>query len=284
LHVTDKWPAELLIQHAGTDKDNVVSVDFMAGRAPEPLPRTGSRGRRALAVAASILVLLTAGLVSWLCTDRDLYTTTTGEQRSIILGDGSTVELNARTQLRIHYSAHERHVNLLKGQALFTVARDKERPFIVASNGTQVRAVGTRFDVYKKSSGTVVTVLEGTVAVTPAPELFVSTAAAALVTAGEQLTVGPISPGTKVHPVSLAATTAWTQRQLVFDNTALQEVVNEFNRYNQRQLVIRDPLLNDFAIDGVFSSTDPASLIRFLRSRPGVVVTETESEIIIASH
>ena len=98
--------------------------------------------------------------------------------------------------------------------------------------------------------------------------------------AGEQLTVTAKGVPEPV-PVNVVAATAWTQRQLVFDATPLREVAEEFNRYNERQLVIRDPRLDTFQIDGVFSSTDPSSLIRFLRERPDMHVTETDSEIVI---
>ncbi len=88
-----------------------------------------------------------------------------GEQRSIALADGSTLELNSRSKVRVRYSEHERALELLEGQALFRVAKDTSRPFIVSCDGTRVRAVGTQFDVNKKRGGTVVTVVEGQVSV-----------------------------------------------------------------------------------------------------------------------
>lgn len=114
------------------------------------------------ALAASILITLSGG---WLYLQRSVYSTDTGEQRSLALADGSTVELNSRSRIKVQYAEHERRVDLLEGQALFHVAKNKARPFIVQAGDTRLRAVGTAFDVYKTSSGTVVTVVEGRVAV-----------------------------------------------------------------------------------------------------------------------
>jgi transmembrane sensor len=104
-----------------------------------------------------------------------------------------------------------------------------------------------------------------------------------LVSAGEQLTVTP-KLAQKAEHANIAAATAWTERRIVFESATLSDVAEEFNRYNQRQLIIEDPDLYGFHISGVFSSTDPDSLIRFLRERAGVRVTETSSEIRIAKN
>jgi len=93
------------------------------------------------------------------------FVTETGEQRFMKLSDGSTVELNSQSRVRIRFSGHDRNVDLIAGQALFHVSKDATRPFIVHSGSIQVRAVGTEFDVYRTDSGTVVTVVEGRVAV-----------------------------------------------------------------------------------------------------------------------
>ncbi len=81
------------------------------------------------------------------------YATGIGEQRSIVLADGSTVDLNSRSKIRIRFSSERRGVELIEGQALFKVAKDHARPFVVDSDGTRVRAVGTQFDVYRKRRG-----------------------------------------------------------------------------------------------------------------------------------
>ena len=234
--------------------------------------------------------------------------------------------MNARSKLRIDFSEGERRVELLDGQALFQVAKDKNRPFIVASGDATVRAVGTQFDVYRKDSGTTVTVLEGRVAVystVPAPaqggspQLAGRRAAIRLciakhctacdttspahappnptgltdpsqpaeifLSAGEQVTVTPAQVLPAPAHADIAATTAWMERRLIFDGSKLSDVVQEFNRYNRRQLVIEGAQLSDFHVSGVYSSTDPASLIRFLREQPGLKITEDDNQVLITA-
>jgi transmembrane sensor len=292
--------------------------------------RTRHTRRPLLAIAASALIVALGSVVWWQSARYPLYNTDIGERRFITLADGSTVDLNARSRLRVEFSNNERRVELLEGQALFQVAKDKSRPFIVASGEATVRAVGTQFDVYRKDSGTTVTVLEGRVVVystarmesnagsaepssaatqptprsprtsvrprtqmqttthsdptppTPAGLFDPSGSAAIFLSAGEQVTVTPTQALPAPARADIIATTAWMQRRLIFDGSKLSDVVQDFNRYNKRQLVIEGPELSDFHVSGVYSSTDPASLLRFLREQPGVTVTESANEVHIA--
>ena len=265
------------------------------------------------ALAASFVVAI--GVAGWLYLQRDVYSTGVGEQRALLLADGSRVELNARSRIRVRYTERTRDIDLLSGQALFKVAKDHARPFIVATGDTHVRAVGTQFDVYRKKAGTVVSVLEGRVAVRTSDQLSspdgstrpsasgTGTAGAVpgrsplqpyadevLVEAGEQLVVTetPDGDAKRAQPVArepvagagaVEAATAWTQQRLIFNAASLTELAEEFNRYNRRALVIDDATLKDFRISGNFSSTDPTLLIRFLRDQPEIVVIETGNVI-----
>jgi ferric-dicitrate binding protein FerR (iron transport regulator) len=251
---------------------------------------------RRLAIAATIAILaILGGTLTMLELSAPIYATALGQQRAIAFADGSTVELNSRSKIRVKYSKQERDVELIEGQALFRVAHDTSRPFIVAVGATRIRAVGTQFDVYKKSSATVVTVVEGRVAVYPThqrsgwgsgataalEQTFPSSSASgssSLLAAGEQLTVTSESAQKTASP-NISGATAWTRAEIVFDAATLSDVAEEFNRYNERQLIIEDPGLLNFHISGTFSSVDPESLILFLRQRPGVQVTETGRQI-----
>lgn len=252
--------------------------------------------RSLLSVAAAVATLSVGALIAWTQLRAPTYETSIGEQRSIALDDGSRIELNARSRIRVQFTEEQRSVELLEGQALFRVAKDSSRPFVVSSDKTRVRAVGTQFDVNRRKAGTVVTVLEGRVGVEsggaqPSPASSnASTGASApgairkatevFLDAGQQLTVTP----TAVAPpkrANIAAATAWTQRQLVFDSAPLSEVAEEFNRYNKRPIVIEDHALESFGVIGVFSSADPSSLLSFLRDQPEIVVVEGDSRISI---
>lgn len=278
-----RYDTETLIADALADRSNVAELTR-----PDPPVRTLSVPSRVrwLAASAAVLAIGLATVVYVYMLRDPLYVTHVGEQRSIALPDGSTMELNSRTKVRVHYQEHERGLELIEGQALFRVAKDASRPFIVTSDGTRVRAVGTQFDVNKKREGTVVTVVEGRVSVqTNVPDarvdpLDVEVAAPMpqLLVAGEQITV----TDTEAQPIKrpdVARAIAWTQRQLVFEGATLTEVAEEFNRYNPRQLIVQDPDLYDFHISGVFASTDPGALLQFLRERADVQVVETSGAI-----
>jgi transmembrane sensor len=305
-------PQKLLMRpviDGGTTPEKQVLNDHLLFRA---------RGLRVAALSASVAIACAlTGWLAWAAVQWHFtYATYIGERRSITLEDGSTIDLNARSKVRVRFSPGERDVELLEGQALFAVAHDASRPFIVSAGATRVRAVGTRFDVYRKKSGTTVTVIEGKVAVfgpshplavpNPPPDAEAggsargaqnpvlgtapiahpsSSTKAALtaageifVSAGEQVTVSEREfPEPKV--TNIAAMTAWTEHRLIFDAAPLGDVADEFNRYNRRQLVIEDRTLTDFHVSGVYSSTDPASLIRFLRQQPGIDVIETDESV-----
>lgn len=285
-----RWSREGLVEQAALEPDNVVVFPAPTPTAA-PVARTSKYIPRAALAACAALACLSVALLGWFNRD-STYLTEAGEQRSIALGDGSTVELNSRSALRVHYTNQSRTVELLKGQALFSVARDPARPFVVISDDTRVRALGTQFDIYKKNVGTVVTVVEGKVEVSSptkagmAVEQDVKESAPSTpppphslrLAAGEQLTVTPRAVYKTQHP-NVVGVTAWTRRELVFESASISELVEEFNRYNERQLTVEHPEHFDFHISGIFSTTDPASLVRFLRARPGIEVIETPAEI-----
>ena len=297
--------AAQLIAQSSTES-NVVPLgkaDPFLSKTSVNVPRRLSSAKLWYSIAAT--ALLSLGIAGWLHEQRGVYATGIGEQRTVTLADGSVVELNSKSRIKVHYSERARSIDLLQGQALFRVAKDPNKPFIVGSAGTYVRAVGTQFDVYKKSAGTVVTVVEGRVAVTgqratddgsaapiktPEPQYAPSAPSSShglqpkpgevLLAAGEQLLVADAVSAPQ--PANIEAVTAWTQQRLVFDYTPLTEVAEEFNRHNQRRLVIEDRGLQAFHVSGSFSSTDPTLLLRFLRDQPGILVNETSSEIRIS--
>jgi transmembrane sensor len=302
-----KVDVEALLAHARSAPDtNVVPLTRGEESASMSTPQVtatavglaNARPARTKLAHAAVLVLAIASLSTWYYVQRGTYATDIGEQRSIVLEDGSTVELNSSSGIRVRYTQRARHIDLLYGQALFEVAKDVGRPFVVQTDKTRVRAIGTQFDVYRKQSGgTVVSVIEGRVAIeaalTPAIErartgevqtkpASATHEAEVLLAAGEQLIVKPKSVEKPPH-ADIASATAWTSRQLIFDGTPLTEVAEEFNRYSTRRLVIDGAGAADFHVSGTYSSTNPESLLRFLRTQPALKLIESEREIRVTS-
>lgn len=299
----DPQDIDALIERARAGSNVVVAHPASNAESKRAVPVTSRRGV-VFALAASVLVAA-VGLGTYLYSQRNVYNTAIGEQRSILLSDGSTIDLNARSRVRVVLDEHERHIDLIEGQALFKVAKDARRPFIVVANGASVRAVGTQFDVNQRKRGLIVTVVEGTVAVSPAsisPRVDAKSAAnqgqqssdaapdsTLMLGAGQQVTVSAIASthagsrsAPQPHKADVDSATAWTQRRLIFDSTPLDEVAEEFNRNNTRPLVIEGAGLEDFHVSGAFSSSDPEPLLRFLRAQSGIQVVERSDSIVVS--
>jgi transmembrane sensor len=238
-------------------------------------------------VAASMLIALAAAaLYGWDQLYREpTYATSLGEQRSITLSDGSRVELNSRSRLRVTFTHALRTVELEEGQALFQVTKNVARPFIVRSGATQVRAVGTQFDVNRTPTATIVTVLEGRVAVTegvPRASQANTSSEGIYLAAGEQLSVSP-QAASKPARANVTKATAWTHQRVLLDSATLGVAAAEFNRYSARKLTVEDTGATPLQLSGVFT-TDPNFLIEYLRQRPDITIVETDTEIHIIRH
>lgn len=240
--------------------------------------------------AAALVIGVGASALYLLAPRPEVYETRLGEQRSVVLEDGSMVSLNTSTRIEVAFNEETRQVHLTQGEALFEVEKDASRPFQVETRAAVIRVTGTQFNVYDEASGTAVTVLEGTVEVVPRePDRRTTTATqrperssgppsrVASLGAGHQALVRGGSAEIQTTTLAnLEPVTAWTERRLVFDATPLSEIVREFNRYNRERLVIDDPELASLELSGVFGSNDPQSLVLFLKRVADVeVVTAT---------
>ena len=257
-----------------------------------------SRSRRpwvGWSLAAGILVaVVSAGfLYVGAIGDAAEYVTDLGEQRSVLLDDGSMVSLNTQSRLKVEYSEAQRLVRLTKGEALFDVEKDVSRPFFVETASAVIRVTGTQFNVYEQDGETAVTVIEGTVEVASkavpiarsrdrASEPSFAAGMAAKLEVGDQAVVksGSVAiEATKIE--NLEPVTAWTERRLVFSETPLSQIVAEFNRYNRQRLVLDDASVGELELSGVFSAHDPESLVLFLERIADVeVLTSTDSSVI----
>lgn len=216
------------------------------------------------------------------------YSTAHAEQGSWPLPDGSMLHLNSDSIVTVRFSEAERVVTLERGQAMFQVAKDHGRRFRVAAGDTQVIAIGTLFDVYRRPFGTEVVVVEGRVAVLrgPAPRNSptLELPDATSLRAGEQVVVRSDRPNVpQIMRADLRRARAWTQREIVLEAAPLADVVADFNRYSRIPIEIDGDDLKAIQISGVFGAYDVESLLDFVRHMDGVRVEETSSRIRILS-
>jgi transmembrane sensor len=244
------------------------------GSSPPPV-RVRVRSRSVITAFAASALLACAGLIWFQLQFANRFTTGVGEQRTLRLSDGSTVVLNTDTTVRVSFTDAVREVRLLHGEALFNVTKNPARPFRVRSDEVVAQAVGTSFVVRRMPTETVVTVIEGEVAVVDYAQLNVASPMvlpelAVHVTAG---TRADVADNEKIRTASVAnpaAVTAWRSGRLIFDGEPLTKVIAEFNRYNEVQLVLENSQLSDEPISGVFDADQPLALARFLE-RSGAI-------------
>ncbi|MCH4269660.1 MAG: FecR domain-containing protein [Brevundimonas sp.] len=228
------------------DKEIAKAVDDAmsrrAGRRPR-LPRT-SLG---MAAAGAAVVLAFAGWIWW--QGRTTFATTVGEQRVVQLADGSSVRLDTGSRIRVRFAQDQRLVELEAGQAMFDVASDRERPFVVQAGQARVTAVGTVFDVRRNAGGASVTLVSGVVEVASGRN-----GRATRMSAGQQARVAPRE--TRVEAVDVALETSWTDGRIVLRDTPLAEAVAEVNRYLTAKVELAPGRLEGVAVNGVFKIGD----------------------------
>lgn len=181
----------------------------------------------------------------------DVYGTGVGERSTVTFSDGSLVFLNTSTRLRAELSAGARHVVLLEGQALFEVAHDPERPFVVTAGEHRVTAIGTAFDVRLDQDRLQVTLIEGRVSVENPAARDGAAPARTELEPGQQL-IDAAGGGVEIRTAPVKRMTSWREGRLIFENEPLSAAVEEMNRYSTTRIRLADPALGELRISGVF--------------------------------
>lgn len=272
------------------ESSNVVPLSVYATRQsamPPSLPQRTTFLRRAAMLAAAVAVVTIGALLAFRHLDSNIITTQHLEHREITLADGSIVNIAPDTTLGVHFTNAERAVTLDRGEALFHVAKNPNRPFVVTSDHTQVRAVGTAFSVARQASGVVITVAEGVVAVTPknAPKAAAGTNRPIIsLSANQQLTVSESGAVGQTRAIDGRDEFAWTESRLIFENSSVADVVRRFNSRNRLQIRIEDPALATRPVSGIFNATDPQSFVTFLEAAAGArTIARTQQEIVLGA-
>lgn len=207
--------------------------------------------RSALALAACLFLLLTLNVPRLTLRLQADYLTVGGEVSSVVLPDGSEAVLSPQSAIAVDYADGVRQVRLIEGKVFFSVVRDSAHPFIVHSEQTQVRVLGTRFEVDEEKSGVVVSVERGHVRVSD-PAM----GAAQELLQGDRLRLDRQAGGISRTHLDSDSIASWRDGYLYVDNRSVAEVLAELERYSQGWILITDPALGERRISGVFDLKD----------------------------
>jgi transmembrane sensor len=233
--------------------DGVTSLRVVGG----PTRRWALAGASALAAGVA-LAALGMGIQFWSSAQR--YQTERGEVRRLPLDDGTVMTLNTASRLAVKFSTTRRDIHLIEGEALFDVAKNPQRPFIVDAGDLRVRAVGTSFTVRKiVGRPTEVLVREGVVEITRSGArgaVRLQANQRAFTRPGDQITISTLEPD------AVARELAWQQGMISFEATSLGEAADDFARYGDPQITFDDPSVANETISGLFSANNPAGFAK----------------------
>ena len=244
-------------------------------RGPELRP-AANRRHFAWAVAAgvaAVAVLATGAGWHWLGRDATDFRTAVGERKPVVLADGTRVVLNTDTRLRSEIGSSGRGARLDQGEAYFEVAHDAAHPFVIDAGDCTVTVLGTKFDV-RRDGGTVrVTVVEGKVRVTPRGD---AAGDHQVVLVADDSAVATTVSAIVAHrsAVDTAHALTWRSGRLSFDDTTLEAVALEFNRYNARKLVVEGDRAAGIRIGGSFDATNLEAFAHLLHTGFGLTVRD----------
>lgn len=257
--------------------DRARALDRQAATAQaKSLPARWHSRWRPLAAAGAVLLLAGPLAVNFFATEA--YETRLGQVLRMPLEDGSIVTLNSDSRIEVRFDDRIRNVRLLRGEAIFDVAKDRQHPFVVTAGDTEVTAVGTSFRVKRFAGTTDVLVREGIVEVAgadaPKPLRLVANTKTE-VRAGARAVVAPTQVG------EINRELAWRDGKIAFSGETLQRVAVEFSRYSRTPIRIPDPEVAKLRVVGLYSATDPVGFARAAAHTMGLEAVEKDGGVLL---
>lgn len=245
-------------------------------------------GRQPLALAASLGMLLAVigvvgAIVGWQQREPNVsqsqqFASRAGELKSVVLADNSTILLSGASAVWVTFRDKERRIDLVRGEALFEVASDRHRPFVVQSGRGTATALGTQFNVHREGDGATVTVVHGRVAVNSTGSEGNLNAVLGPATQVKYDGGGAMSP---VRRVDLDTVLAWRTGTLIFTDRPLFRVIAEVNRYSSEPIQIRDPAIGFVQVTGSVKVDRIPEWLQGLEKVMGLSVERTEEGLLL---
>jgi transmembrane sensor len=232
--------------------------------------------RKRLAGVLSFFLIMGFSPLWWSWLNTDIYRTAKGETNSIQLSDGSRIDLNTDTELSVQDTWTSHSVKLERGEALFTVVHNAEKPFEVIAAGGRIQDIGTRFNIYRQAGQVSVTVLEGEVSVA-----VNQNATAQNLISGQQINYDSAEHISAVSRADINVATAWQKGQLVFKSQPLSVVLEQLSRYHDASLQVHDSRLQALKVSGVFPSNDLKLALNTIAGALPIKVTQSATNAFV---
>lgn len=261
-------------------------------RKPSLMPVSKARGWEAApvyrALAATLLLTLGIGFGGYYLAGSSspsdetvsIYTTRVGQQQTLRLADGTSVELNTNTRLRATMTGSWRVVKLEQGEAFFDVAHDAARPFVVFAGNRKITDIGTKFSVRRDGDDVQVLVAEGRVRV----DIPNARTASRPIEAGASSMIVAKPGGTLVtqkSQLAIADRLSWRQGMLVFDQDTLAAAAAEFNRYSNKHIIVVGSA-RELRIGGRFKPDNVEVFVSLIKEGFGLKIERTGTEIVVS--
>jgi transmembrane sensor len=249
------------------------------------LPARGRRLFPRLARTAAVLALVggaLAGARYFLPRDNTVtYQTGIGGHRIVALADGSKIELNTDTALRVSGDARQQNVALEKGEAYFQIRHNPSRQFVVVAGAQRIVDLGTKFVVRDDVNRVRVSLVEGSARLEPLNDS--ATARPVLLRPGDVAIATERGVSLSRQPQAMMVSAlSWRRDLLIFNNTPLAQVAEEFNRYNKRKLVVMGDDARSIGVGGNFQADNVAVFARVAQGVLGLHVESHSGEIVIS--
>lgn len=246
-------------------------------------PRARHRRRRWMPMGAGLAAVLVLGVVvhlAWSPPVPAVPYQANGKIESLSLADGSSVRLDMDASITVRIGEERRDIELRQGRAVFDVARDANRPFVVDAGVGTITALGTQFQVQRNGDAVSVVLVEGSVGIDTATGT--DSARSLRLVPGQRAEYAPDTHSWSIQMVDASAATSWSQGFHVFGATPLEQALVEINRYSDVELSLADPALGELRVSGSYKLGDGKAIAEALPYALPVEATERDGRIVIS--
>ncbi|HEY9131609.1 MAG TPA: FecR domain-containing protein [Dyella sp.] len=287
----EKLSADQLVELAATESAVVnLRAPGMSPVREHPVSKAATRRPRTIWLGALAACAVAAGAmtIGWLnrAVPAETYIADTTTVRSLSLPDGTLVQLDRASAIAVRFDAHARHIEILKGSAVFDVGHDAGRPLSVSVGRNVLRDIGTVFAVRRDGDDSKVTVMSGHVQILPQTGWTVwrDVAPLADLRSGEQATLDARGAVHAAAKADVTAATDWLPAEIRFQRDTVANVARRFNAYTTRPLAIEDAAVAQTRLTGVFHARDVDAFIAYLQTLPHVrVLRESDRVRVVAA-